>query len=118
MAEGQPLANRWRRINLVRLDQVVALILAVQIELHVWNVASGDRILPALGGLIFGVPVAFRRRWPLGAMLTVLVALAIKTIVAPGSNGPLSDAAGVLPALLLLSYGVGAFAPPRRSRWV
>jgi signal transduction histidine kinase len=118
MAEGQPLANRWRRINLVRLDQVVALVLAVQIELHVWSVASGDRVLPAFGALIFAVPVAFRRRWPLGAMLTVLVALAIKTIVAPGSNGPLSDAAGVLPALLLLSYGVGAFAPPRRSRWV
>jgi signal transduction histidine kinase len=117
MAEGQ-LANRLPRINLVRLDQLIALLLAVQIELHVWNVATVDRILPALGGLIFTVPVAFRRRWPLGGMLVVVSADALKTIIDPGSSGPLSDAAGILPALLLLSYGVGAFAPPRRSIWV
>ncbi|HUE05826.1 MAG TPA: sensor histidine kinase [Acidimicrobiales bacterium] len=117
MAEGH-LANRWRRINLERLDQVVALLLAVQIELHVWHAASANRILPALGGLIFTVPVAFRRRWPLAGMVVVLSADALKTIIAPGSSGPLSDAAGILPALLLLSYGVGAFAPPRRSVWV
>ena len=32
--------------------------------------------------------------------------------------GPLSGAGGVLPSLLLLTYAVGAFAPPRRSQWV
>jgi signal transduction histidine kinase len=32
--------------------------------------------------------------------------------------GGLQGTVGLLPALLLLSYGMGAFAPPRRSLWV
>ena len=50
-------------------------------------------------------------------MLVVITALAIKTAVST-TAGPLSGAAGILPSLLLLMYAVGAFAPPRRSRWV
>ena len=112
------LTARLRRIDLVRVDQVIAVVLLVQTELHVWSATSpAGRVLPMLGGAVFCLPVAYRRRWPLGGMLLVVTALAVKTAVST-APGPLSGAGGVLPSLLLLTYAVGAFAPPRRSQWV
>jgi signal transduction histidine kinase len=107
-----------RRSDLVRVDQLIALLIFVQVELHVWHVTSGPaRIWSTLAALIFSVPVALRRRWPLPGMLVIIGAVAIKTAVEHGS-GALGGAAGVLPALLLMGYAVGAYPPPRQSRWV
>jgi signal transduction histidine kinase len=112
------LTARLRRIDLVRLDQVIAAVLLVQTELHVWSVTNtADRFWPAIGGALFCVPVAFRRRRPLSGMLVLLTAVAVKTAIST-APGPLSGAGALLPSLLLLVYAVGAFAPPRRSRWV
>lgn len=107
-----------RRVDLERVDQLIALLIFVQLELHVWHVTSGPaRIWSTLGALIFSVPVALRRRWPLAGMLVIIGAVAIKTAVEHGS-GALGGAAGVLPALLLMGYAVGAYSSPRKSRWV
>ena len=78
---------------------------------------GSGRLLPALGGVVFCLAVAFRRRWPLAGMLVILAALTVKTVLG-SAPGRLQGTVGLLPALLLLSYGMGAFAPPRRSLWV
>src|SRR5580700_11330811 len=62
-----------RRVDLVRVDQLIALLIFVQVELHVWHVTSGPaRIWSTLAALIFSVPVALRRRWPLPGMLVII----------------------------------------------
>jgi len=121
MALRRTLMNRLRRINLLRLDQVIALVLLVWIWLYVWHHTSpgAGRYWPMFGAVVFCVPVAFRRGWPLGGMLVILTTLGVKTVVSTNtSNGVLNGSGGLLPALLLVGYGVGAFAPPRRSKWV
>ena len=70
------------------------------------RVRPGTNFGPTLAALIFSVPVAVRRRWPLPGMLVIIGAVAIKTAVEHGS-GALGGAAGVLPALLLMGYAVG-----------
>ena len=107
-----------RRIDWRRVDQLAAFVLLLEIELQVWlGPPGGGRLLPALGGVVFCLAVSVRRRWPLAGMLVILVALTVKTALGSGP-GRLQDTVGLLPALLLLSYGMGAFAPPRRSLWV
>jgi signal transduction histidine kinase len=114
----------WRRsrlgnVDLERIDQVAALLLLAVIEIQLWVGAPTvkERLLPAIGGVLFTGAVAIRRRWPLTGMLTILAALAVKTAVSH-TSGALGNAVGLLPSLILVVYGVGAFAPPRRSRWV
>jgi signal transduction histidine kinase len=107
-----------RGIDWTRVDQLVALVLLLEIELQVWLGPAGNgRLLAALGGVVFCLAVAFRRRWPLAGMLVILAALTVKTVLG-SAPGRLQGTVGLLPALLLLSYGMGAFAPPRRSLWV
>ncbi|HEY6396178.1 MAG TPA: histidine kinase [Solirubrobacteraceae bacterium] len=105
-----------RRIDRVRVDDLIALVLLAVSEVHVWfgpPVNAG--LLPTLAGLLISLVVATRRRWPLAGMIVILAALAAKTVLGgPSGSQPMS----VLPALLLLFYGIGAFAPARRSRWV
>ena len=96
---------------------MVAAALLASVEVQVWSRASvRHALVPALGGLVFCVPVALRRRWAIAGVLTIMTALVIKTAVNTHQDA-LSGAFGVLPALLLVFYGLGAFAPPRRSRW-
>ena len=99
-------------LSWVRVDQLVALVLLVEIELQVWlGPSSSGRLLAAFGGLLFSLPVAVRRRWPLAGMLVIATALAVKTLLG-NHPGDLSNVVAILPALLLLNYGMGAFAPP------
>jgi signal transduction histidine kinase len=105
-----------RRIDRSRVDELIALVLLVVTELQVWlGPSANGRLLPTLAGLLLSVVVATRRRWPLAGMLVILAALAAKTLLGgPSGAQPVS----LLPALLLLFYGIGAFAPARRSEWV
>ena len=100
----------------MRVDYLVALALLAEIELQVWlsresRPADGDgrRRGDRAGG---GVPAALaaardaradRRCWWSGRLSA-----------AAASHQPV----GVMPALILMVYGMGAFAPPRRSQWV
>jgi len=78
---------------------------------------AGEVEVPALRGVVFGAAVALRRRWAIAGVLTIMAGLAVKTAV-DRHPAALQNTIGVLPALLLLFYGLGAYAPHRRSRWV
>lgn len=100
----------------MRVDQLVALALLAELELQTWLQAGNpDRPAKAVAGVIIALAVAFRRRWPLRGVIVLLAVLLARTLIGDtGSNQPV----GVMPALILMVYGIGAFAPPRRSQWV
>ena len=100
----------------MRVDQLVALALLAAIELQVW-LSGGipDRLAATVAGAAIGLSVAFRRRWPLRGMLVLIAVLAVRTVL--GGGGGSHQPVGVMAALLLMVYGMGAFAPPRRSQW-
>ena len=101
----------------MRLDQLVAVALWVEIELQVWLGDSiPERLYASLAGAALGCAVAVRRRWPLSAVSVVLVFMTVRMVF--GEPGNLSNAAGVEVGVVLLFYGLGAFAPGRRSVWM
>lgn len=97
----------------MRVDALVGLLLLVVIELQVWLTPSvSHRLLHTLLGLVFALAVAVRRRRPLELVLVILGFVVAKTVV----GGPQGlQPVGNLEALLLIFYGMGAFAPERRS---
>src|SRR5579884_3582209 len=104
-----------RNVDPLRVDAAIGALLGAAIAAQVWLSSSGGaRFLGLLGGFIFGAGVALRRGYPLAGISVILAVLALKAIVGSG-QGPLHNATGALPALLLMIYGLGAFAPPRRS---
>jgi signal transduction histidine kinase len=117
MSSVQKLSDRVRGLDLVRLDQLVAVVLWVEVELQVWLGHSiADRWYASLAGGLLGCVVAVRRRWPLSAVSVVLVLMTVRMLVGEGGN--LSNAAGVEVGVILLFYGLGAFAQARRSVWM
>ncbi len=101
----------------MRVDYLVALALLAAIELQVWlSRGIPDRLTATLVGVVIALAVAFRRRWPLRGMLVLIAVLVVRTVV--GGGGGSHQPVGVMPALILLVYGMGAFAPPWRSQWV
>jgi hypothetical protein len=60
--------------------------------------------------------VAFRRRWPLRGMVVVLAVLLARALI--GDVNSSQQPVGVMPSLILMIYGLGAFAAPQRSQWV
>ncbi len=100
----------------MRVDYLVALALLAEIELQVWlSRGIPDRLTATVVGVVIALAVAFRRRWPLRGMLVLIAVLVVRTAV--GGGGASHQPVGVMPALLLMVYGMGAFAPPRRSQW-
>ena len=100
----------------MRVDYLVALALLAEIELQVWlSRGIPDRLTATVGGVVIALSVAFRRRWPLRGMLVLIAVLVVRTVVGGGGS---HQPVGVMPALILMVYGMGAFAPPRRSQWV
>ena len=105
------------RSDPVRVDELVGLALALEIQLQVW--LSPDvhhRVAAALAGGVLGAAVAVRRRWPLGVLPVVVVALTVQDVIGGRVTG---CSLGAIPALILLFYGAGAFLPSAAhgSRW-
>lgn len=114
MASARGLSSRIRASNLERVDQLVAACLLVGNELHVWLGSSiPNRPLAAVAVAVLAGAVAVRRRWPLASVSVVLVFLAARTLFGVLLN--LQHNAGVIIAVVLIFYGLGAFAPKRRS---
>ena len=111
------LSARVRAFDRIRLDRIVAAALLVEIELQIW---LGDSIHHrgyaslAVTGLAWAVAV--RRRRPLAAVFVVLALMSIRMLAGLGGN--LNNAAGVQVGVILLFYGLGAFASERRSVWM
>jgi signal transduction histidine kinase len=115
MSWTRRLFARLPGIDLVRVDQLVALVLLVGIELEVWlGSRVPDRVPGALAGVVLSGAVALRRRWPLEGVLVIAALVALQAALADGHKLPVSAA----PAVLLVLYGLGAFAPERKSRSV
>ena len=109
------LFARLRGIGRVRVDELVALVLLVGIELQVWLGSSvPNRVEAAFAGVVMSGAVAFRRRRPLEAALVIVTLLAVQAALADGHKSPIAASL----AVLLVFYGLGAFAPEPKSRWV
>lgn len=118
MVQNQGLITRLRGIDSVRVDQLVALVLLLQIELKVWLGSSlHDPLWLALVGVVVAGAVAGRRRRPLAVVLVVMAAIAVTNAFGQARLGD-QDKLAVVPATLLISYGLGAFASGPRSLWV
>ena len=114
---AQRLFAGLRGIDPVRVDELIAVVMLVQIELHVWLGSSLQaRVQTALAGVAASVAVAVRRRWPLAAVLAILALMAVQMALGGPRLGQ-EDPAAAIPALLLVFYGLGAYAPERRSTW-
>lgn len=106
-----------RAIDRVRVDRLVAAVLLVEIELQVWlDGAIHARVFAAAAGVLLALAVAVRRRWPQVGILVVLALMSERMLFGHPAAG-LGNSAGVSVAVLLLFYGLGAFAPERRSLW-
>jgi signal transduction histidine kinase len=109
------MSAAMRNIDTGRVDGFVGLLLGAAIGAQVWSSYSGNtRLLGLLAGIIFGGGVAVRRRLPLAGLSVITIVLVVKAVMGIG-QGALHNATGAMPALLLMLYGLGAFAPPRRS---
>ena len=100
----------------MRLDQVAALAILMGSQLQLWSGSGHHQWLGAtLGAGVVSLAVAFRRRWPLGSLMVFLAGWTAQTFLRHGHE--LHAIAAVKPALLLLFYGMGAFAARRRAYW-
>jgi signal transduction histidine kinase len=102
-------AFRRRRIDPVRLDQLVAALLTVLAELEVWLGGGRHRLAAALIAPVITAAVAVRRRRPLlvGVAAPILFALGL----AFWSNLQL---AAVAVAYFCALYALSVWTPPRR----
>jgi signal transduction histidine kinase len=102
-------------VSWLHVDWAAAALLFAVIEAQVWLTApAGERWSTALGGAIFSLPVATRRRWPIAGVAVILTAWTVHALLTD-HRGALHNTVGVLPALLLVLYGMGAYAPARRA---
>ena len=109
------LPERVRALDRVRVDQLVAIVLLVGIELQVW---LGDSIRDRAAGVLAGVVLAFavstRRRWPLSGVSAVLALMTVR--IASGDPYKLGSIAGVgvavLPVPLGQRFGLVQRGPP------
>jgi signal transduction histidine kinase len=103
-----------RDLDRGRIDQVLAVAMAVVAELQVWvNGSIHDRPQASLAAVVLCGAVGVRRRWPLGSVLAGVAAVSGEAVF----GGSLVDHVSVaLPAGILAFYGAGAFLDQDRAR--
>lgn len=100
----------------VRADWAIALALLALIQLDIWrpdDFIHGPRLFYALVAAVMTIPLAWRRRFPLGVASVVTAAWPIQNFA--DGNGQPSDML-IIPWLFAI-YSMGAHAPEKR-RWV
>jgi signal transduction histidine kinase len=116
MPQDRVAPRRSRRVNWALVDRLTGLVIFLAIELQLeFGPGRHWRALPAFGGLVLALAVAFRRRWPLVGPLVFVAGWTVQTFLSKGGGLHGSAAAG--PGLLLLFYGMGAFASGARAYW-
>jgi MYXO-CTERM domain-containing protein len=108
------LSESVRDLDRARIDQALAVAMAVVAELQVWAAGSiHDRPQAALAALVLCGAVGVRRRWPLGSVLAGVGAISGEAAF----GGSLVDHVSVaLPAGILIFYGAGAFLNRQLAR--
>ena len=93
------------------VDALLALILVVLAEVHVWSGASaGSKAVTAPAGLVIAGAVAWRRRAPLAAVAISMAAVVVQTLLASSPQ-----ALWVIVTWILLFYSAGASLPRARA---
>ena len=99
------------RLDPVQVDALVGMVLLVAVELQLWSGSSGHaRLAAAAGGVVLAVAAMIRRVAPFAALL-----LAVAAVLGQDALGGrlTQEAAGALPALMLVFYAAGAFLDER-----
>jgi glucose-6-phosphate-specific signal transduction histidine kinase len=110
------VGERVRLLNGHRVDELLAVVLIVEMELEIWLRLPphlwAERPLEAVAAVFYGAPVAVRRRRPAAA----LIACGLVLLVQAAAGGDLFDAlvATLLPPVVL-AFGVGAWLDLRLS---
>jgi signal transduction histidine kinase len=106
-------ATFTRTVDWVRLDQVVAVGIALSILLQVWLSPSiSDRLAATVAGLVISIAVGLRRSWPFGCLVVVVAAVSAEA--AFGATIAQRTPAAILAGILCF-YAAGAFLGRRRS---
>jgi signal transduction histidine kinase len=108
------LSKRLAGLDPRRVDAVLAVAILIELEAETSldnGVSVSDRFLTAGIAVLFAASVAFRRRWPAGA----LVFCSAVALTAALIGGDLSASNGVLLVPVVLSYSAGAWLSLRRG---
>ncbi|MFZ0040304.1 MAG: histidine kinase dimerization/phosphoacceptor domain-containing protein, partial [Solirubrobacteraceae bacterium] len=99
-----------------RLDALLAIVIAAELELEIWlgsGIAESHRPLTAVAAVLFVAPLAVRRRWPAGALVCSSVVAAIQPLL--GVRLAATSGLGMILVLVLLAYSAGAWLDLRRG---
>jgi signal transduction histidine kinase len=110
------LRERVARIDRVRLDAFLALAILIAAELECWltsAVRNSDPLLTTVVAALVVAPVAVRRRWPAGALVFASAAMTIQALL--GDQLSAINGVGIMLALAVLAYSVGAWLDLRRG---
>lgn len=110
--------SAWRARWLIgaRLDVLVAVAIAVALELECWLdrvIPTTHRPLDAIAIVFFTAPIAVRRRWPAGALVCSSATLTAQTLL--GGELGASNGISTILTLALLAYSVGAWLDLRHG---
>ncbi len=106
--------DRIAGLDAKRVDAVLAVAIAVELELETWlakEISDSRRLLTAVAVVLFASPIAVRRHWP-GAALVFCSTVALTQELL---GGDLGDSNGVLLVPVVLAYSAGARLDPRRA---
>ena len=100
------------------VDVVVALALAVAAQLEIWaprtvpgvGEVMGDRPVLAMTALAATLPLALRRRYPLGVLVVVMGGLSLQQLLTTPTEGLV-----LLIAAMLAAYSSSAYSSPARA---
>jgi signal transduction histidine kinase len=99
-----------------RLDALLAMAIAIELELECWlghTTPTTHRLLEAIAIVPFTAPIAVRRRWPGRALLCSSATLTAQALI--GGELGNSSGIGVILTLALLAYSVGAWLDVRQG---
>ncbi len=109
-------AWRARWFSGTRLDALLAVAIAVELQLECWlghTTPTTHRVLEAIAIVLFTAPIVVRRRWPARALVCSSATLTAQALL--GGEIGSSSGIGVILTLALLAYSVGAWLDVRQG---
>ncbi len=111
------VSHAVRRFQIARFDVVLALLVTLELVLEVWLVPdpaglARERPLQTVAAVALAAPIAFRRRWPAGALLTCA---SVAFLQALAGGYLLESLDGSVIPLVILAFTTGSRLELRRS---
>lgn len=109
-------ALRARWLSDTRLDALLAMTIAIELQLECWlgnSTPTTHRILEAIAIVLFTAPIVVRRQWPARALVCSSATLTLQALL--GGELGSSSGIGVILTLALLAYSVGAWLDVRHG---